>query len=59
MTKCPECGHTFKDEGRAKGGQKSKREITPGQQEKMQTSRKKKKEGKNESICPEKQQPRR
>lgn len=42
--KCPKCGHTWKDEGRAKGGQKSKRKILPEQQEKMQAGRKKKKE---------------
>jgi len=37
--KCPKCGWIFKDEGRAKGGKKSKRRITKEQQEKMQAAR--------------------
>jgi len=40
--KCPKCGHDFKAPGQAKGGQKSKRSITPEQQAKMQAARKRK-----------------
>ena len=40
--KCPHCGKTFKDDGRSKGGQKSKRTITPEAQAKMQAARKRK-----------------
>jgi hypothetical protein len=40
--KCPKCGTVFKDESRVKGGKKSKRKITPEQQEKMQAARHKK-----------------
>tara|TARA_R110000751_G_scaffold138798_5_gene242514 strand:+ start:2188 stop:2325 length:138 start_codon:yes stop_codon:yes gene_type:complete len=39
--KCPNCGHTFKDAARVKGGQSSRRKITPEQQKKMQAARKK------------------
>ena len=45
--KCPKCGHHFKDEGRSKGGQRSKRAITPEQQAKMQAARKKNKPNAN------------
>lgn len=38
--KCPKCGHEFKHHGAVKGGSKSKRAITPEQQEKMQAARK-------------------
>jgi sarcosine oxidase delta subunit len=48
--KCPNCGKTFKDEGRAKGGRKSRRTISAEQQEKMQEARKLKKERKNEQA---------
>jgi len=47
--KCPKCGHCFTDKGRAKGGQKSKRKITPEQQAKMQEARKNKKENDHET----------
>lgn len=36
---CEKCGHEQKDQGRAKGGRKSKRKITPEQQAKMQAAR--------------------
>jgi hypothetical protein len=39
---CPHCHKHFIDPGRAKGGQKSKRQITPEQQKVMQWARKKK-----------------
>ena len=42
--KCPVCKTEFKDPGRQKGGRKSRRTITPEQQEKMQRARKVKKE---------------
>ena len=41
--KCPKCNHVFEDEGRKKGGQKSKRKISPEAQAKMQAARKKSK----------------
>jgi len=45
--KCPVCKNVFKDEGRSKGGQKSRRTISPEDQAKMQAARKAKKtEGK-------------
>lgn len=37
--KCPNCGTTFKDGGRVKGGKKSKRTITTVEQAKMQIAR--------------------
>ena len=40
--KCPHCGKPIKDEWRSKGGSKSKREISPEAQRKMQQGRKKK-----------------
>ena len=40
--KCPECGAEFKDPTKVKGGQKSKRTITPEQQETLQEARRKK-----------------
>ena len=40
--KCPHCGKPIKDEGRSRGGSKSKREISPEDQRKMQRGRKKK-----------------
>ena len=36
---CEKCGHEQKDQGRAKGGRKSRRNITPEQQAKMQAAR--------------------
>jgi hypothetical protein len=39
--KCPNCNHEWKDEGRKKGGEKSKRTISPEAQAKMQAGRKK------------------
>jgi uncharacterized C2H2 Zn-finger protein len=38
--KCPSCGKIFKDEGRAKGGRKSRRTISADQQKEMQEARK-------------------
>ena len=43
MPKCPKCGHKFTEKCRVKGGEKSRRKITPEQQEKMQEARAKKK----------------
>ena len=40
--KCPKCNHTWKDEAKANGGKKSRRKITPEQQENMQKARRKK-----------------
>jgi hypothetical protein len=40
---CPKCGNTWKDEAKSKGGQKSRRKISPEAQAKMQAGRKKKK----------------
>ena len=37
--KCPKCNYVFKDEGRRKGGEKSKRKISPEAQAKMQAGR--------------------
>jgi hypothetical protein len=37
--KCPHCGMQYKDKGRAKGGKKSRRIITPEQQKVMQEMR--------------------
>jgi len=42
--KCPNCGHTWKDKAKAEGGKKSKRNITPEAQAKMQEARRKKRE---------------
>lgn len=42
--KCPNCGHTWKDKAKSEGGKKSRRKITPEQQEKMQLSRHEKRE---------------
>ena len=39
--KCEKCGHEQKDKGRAKGGRKSKRRISPEAQAKMQSGRRK------------------
>lgn len=39
--KCPKCDHIFKDEGRKKGGEKSKRKLSAEAQAKMQAGRKK------------------
>lgn len=44
MAECPKCGHIYKAEGQKKGGEKSKRELSPEAQAKMQAGRKKKKE---------------
>jgi len=41
--RCPNCGHEFKDEGRARGGRASRRTITPEQQARMQAARKRRK----------------
>ena len=38
--KCPKCGHVFANPVTSKGGQKSKRKITPEQQAKLQAARK-------------------
>jgi len=40
--KCPKCGNEFKDSTKVKGGKKSKRKITPEQQEKMQQAKREK-----------------
>jgi len=40
--KCPKCGHCWRDKAKSEGGKKSKRQITPEQQEKMQAARRKK-----------------
>lgn len=37
---CPKCGTEIKDEGRAKGGRKSRRTISAEEQAKMQEARK-------------------
>ena len=42
--KCPKCGHIHKDPSKVKGGEKSKREISPEAQAKMQAGREKKNE---------------
>lgn len=39
--KCPQCGYIWKDKAKSEGGKKSKRKITPEQQEKMQKARRK------------------
>jgi len=44
--KCPKCGHMFANPVTSKGGQKSKRKITPEAQAKMQAARLKRKEKK-------------
>ncbi|MCK5615730.1 hypothetical protein KAR91_78430 [Candidatus Pacearchaeota archaeon] len=39
--KCPKCNHIFKAEGQKRGGEKSKRKISPEAQAKMQAARNK------------------
>jgi sarcosine oxidase delta subunit len=48
--KCPKCGTEIKDEGRAKGGRKSRRTISAEEQAKMQEARKLNKERENEQA---------
>lgn len=40
--KCPHCGKEIKNEISQKGGKKSRRKITPEQQEKMQQAKREK-----------------
>ena len=41
--KCPKCGYSFKDPGKVKGGQKSKRVLSPEDAKAMVKAREKRK----------------
>jgi hypothetical protein len=45
---CPKCKHRFKDHGKVKGGQKSKRVLSPEDAKAMVKAREKKKAVKRE-----------